>query len=467
MSSSLDGLRTAVEELRALPRHAVALTESELTEAVQYALAIVAHAEASVVSLTAEALERGTVDRSTAAGPTQRIGRLAAGESAEEVIDPDHAQRSGPLLTLAPTAAAESARTPLSQAGIEPGRARTLAVLAEATRRRDNAPIRDALLDAQTTPSVARTALDNVEKVTAVLPNATRSQVFGYFLQLPPGSGARTVHELTRRLIDRFGREGALDHNEEVLEQHESVTFTPLPCGMTRMIADLSPDHTEILRTALTALSAPAPATSCCADPHHRHAPGSQTTADDARTPAKRRADALMLLLAHGSRSVDEAGGVHTHGSARLVVTIDYAALSQQLRGAGVTDHDTAMTPATVRQLACEAEVLPMVLASRSEPLDVGRTQRLVTGSLRRAVIQRDRHCTFPGCGRPPSWCQVHHVRPWWSGGETSLANSALLCQSHHTQVHRHGFTATVHDRGVRWDLSRHRPAAQTMRSAS
>ncbi|WP_242419678.1 HNH endonuclease signature motif containing protein, partial [Frankia sp. CpI1-P] len=32
---------------------------------------------------------------------------------------------------------------------------------------------------------------------------------------------------------------------------------------------------------------------------------------------------------------------------------------------------------------------------------------------LRRALAARDRGCTFPGCDRPPSWCEAHHVIHW------------------------------------------------------
>ena len=45
----------------------------------------------------------------------------------------------------------------------------------------------------------------------------------------------------------------------------------------------------------------------------------------------------------------------------------------------------------------------------------------------------------FTGCGAPTHWCDVHHLLEWIDGGETSLANSALLCERHHTKVH-HGF---------------------------
>ncbi len=55
-----------------------------------------------------------------------------------------------------------------------------------------------------------------------------------------------------------------------------------------------------------------------------------------------------------------------------------------------------------------------------------------------RAVASRT--ASFAGCGAPTYWCDVHHLLEWHADeGETSLENSALLCERHHTKAH-HGF---------------------------
>ena len=84
------------------------------------------------------------------------------------------------------------------------------------------------------------------------------------------------------------------------------------------------------------------------------------------------------------------------------------------------------LPPGVLRRLACDAEVIPAVLGTRCEVLDVGRTRRLVTTPLWLALIARDRHCTFPGCTRPPVMCHAHHLTHWADGGTTSLTNLAL-----------------------------------------
>jgi hypothetical protein len=93
----------------------------------------------------------------------------------------------------------------------------------------------------------------------------------------------------------------------------------------------------------------------------------------------------------------------------------------------------------TARRLACDAHILPVVFDGHSHPLDVARTRRLFTAGLRKAIVARDRGCTFPGCDRDARWCDGHHVIPHWAGGPTALNNAALLCPFHHTELHKPG----------------------------
>ncbi len=73
--------------------------------------------------------------------------------------------------------------------------------------------------------------------------------------------------------------------------------------------------------------------------------------------------------------------------------------------------------------MACDADLIPAVLGAHSAVLDVGRNQRLFTAARRRALILRDRGCAFPGCDRPPEWCQGHHILSCAPGGTTALDN--------------------------------------------
>jgi hypothetical protein len=101
-------------------------------------------------------------------------------------------------------------------------------------------------------------------------------------------------------------------------------------------------------------------------------------------------------------------------------------------RVAVIIPADTDEIPAA----ACDADLYRLVLGADGEPLDVGRTTRRWTTAIRRAITHRDQHCTFPGCDRPPSHCDIHHCTPWNHGGDTATTNGTLLCRHHHTFLH-------------------------------
>jgi hypothetical protein len=101
---------------------------------------------------------------------------------------------------------------------------------------------------------------------------------------------------------------------------------------------------------------------------------------------------------------------------------------------------DGRISAATARWLACDGRISRMLIDADGLPLDVGREERIVPPHIRRAVVERDRHCVFAGCEAPHWWCDVHHLDEWLAdNGETSLDNSGLLCERHHTKVH-HGY---------------------------
>ena len=437
------------------------LTDAELTSLARSLALVHQQTEATLVAVTTDAIERGAVYGSTAADATQWVRRLSTGESTTALLGADTVSAAGPLVPLdQPQGSVDAWGDELvSRCGLEPSRASRIAKIADAVRSPLNAPLAEALQSGRINTTIAKTCLDNIDKIKAVLPDATREEIYGWLLTLDVGAGAKTIRELTKRILAQYGEE-VLDQAEDAHQKVESLSWSDEPNGMVGFTADLSPDHAEELKQAVDSLAAPSPKSDCCDDPHHRHTPGpdgtSQKTGEpDPRTAGKRRADALLLLLGLGAEAVDADGEIKHRGSATLVVTIDFLVLAGILAGLGISDTGTGITPDTVRQLACDAKILPMVLGSKNQPLNLGRKKRLVEDELRRAVIHRDKHCTYAGCDRPPVMCDVHHVESWWAGGDTSLENSALLCSTHHRIVHRDHLTATVTDTGVTWHYQR------------
>ena len=402
------------------------LDETELGDVIGTTLRASSRLENVAALATADALGRGTVANSTATGAPAWVAQHAAG------VDPLVARRVGAV-------------------GVDCADPR-------------NAVVAKALATGSATVPVAAAALREVPQILPQLPTADRDDLLGRYLSLS-SFGPRALRELSTRIRGEYAPEH-LVRDEERQQDCESVYWADLPSGLTRFIAELSGGHAAIVKHALRALSAPTPET------------GADAPERDTRTPVKRRADALVRLIQTSAgvldgttpRPVGEFGG-----TAKILVTMDYKTLYEGLRDAGrLGQHDASSSESaptylpgigrttdgdhldagTLRRLACDADLIPAVLGTESEPLDVGRAKRLFTGGLRTAVIHRDQHCTFPGCERPPDWCEAHHVKPWWAGGKTTLTNAALLCARHHTIVHRDLLTATVTTTGVTWDLT-------------
>lgn len=138
-----------------------------------------------------------------------------------------------------------------------------------------------------------------------------------------------------------------------------------------------------------------------------------------------------------------DSGAVPARASQRshLQVTASLETL-QGLRGApaGQLENGATIPDATVQRLACDATISRVILDATSAVIDVGHSQRVVTGATRRALNARDKGCRWPRCDRPVSWTSAHHIVHWAHGGRTDLDNLALLCHRHHWLVHDCGF---------------------------
>jgi len=157
---------------------------------------------------------------------------------------------------------------------------------------------------------------------------------------------------------------------------------------------------------------------------------------DDPRTAGQRRADALTELcrLALDSGALPKVNAEKPH----LLVTIPYETLTTKV-GAATLNWTGFISATDARQLACDCAVIPAVLNSAGEVLDIGRKSRIWPTAIRRAIELRDRTCRHVDCDAPAHYCDIHHKRHWADGGPTNTANGVLVCRNHHTQVHKYG----------------------------
>ena len=225
------------------------------------------------------------------------------------------------------------------------------------------------------------------------------------------------------------------DKDDEHAKAARSFTKSPGPAGMSKYQIVMDSEGAAVIDAAIAALSGPV------------KGPDGEP---DERTPTRRRADALVDIVRRGVSSPGEAPKCD---KGQLLVTIPLKDLREGVNGAGVSMTGEVLAPSVVRKLACDAGIIPVVLGTDGEVLDMGRTARFFTPAQRKAIWLRDQGCTYPGCTMPPQWCDAHHV-DWWSrDGATDLSNAALLCERHHTKVHSLDLTATITGTGVTWHL--------------
>jgi hypothetical protein len=120
--------------------------------------------------------------------------------------------------------------------------------------------------------------------------------------------------------------------------------------------------------------------------------------------------------------------------------SFDHGATADHGPATGPSGRDSGLEA----QLQTAMTLLPPTLGGApSQPLNLGRATRVVQPAQRMALAVRDRGCVFPGCDRPLSWCDAHHLWHWVDGGPTDLDNLALLCRAHHRTVHEGGWQLT------------------------
>jgi len=157
------------------------------------------------------------------------------------------------------------------------------------------------------------------------------------------------------------------------------------------------------------------------------------------RTAPQQRADALVELVEVGTLGHAEGPGRRT--VPRLNGSVSYERLeAEDARTAtgllSDLEHMGYVSPSTLERIACDCSISRVITRGKSQPLDVGRSTRVVPRALWDALVVRDGGCTADGCDRPPGWCDVHHEIPWYLGGETNLDNCKLKCRLHHRNVH-------------------------------
>jgi hypothetical protein len=276
-------------------------------------------------------------------------------------------------------------------------------------------------------------------------------------------TGRHLVHVVDPDAEDRR-LEKALDREERAAHHDRFLSISFDGAGGVRLKGRGSAEDGELLKTVLLPLTTPDPA-------------GDE--GQDLRDGGARMWDALITVAQHAENTsaVPDSHGAPT----RVMVLIGLDALQDGLAGEavagsigigaiGATGNGAELSASTIRRLACDAGIIPVVLDGHGQPLDVGRIRYAVPTWIWAALVARDRHCAFPGCDRPPVMCHAHHIKHWAHGGKTKLKNLVLLCGHHHRVIHHTPWEVRInpHDGkpeflpppkpGIEREWIRHRP---------
>lgn len=243
-----------------------------------------------------------------------------------------------------------------------------------------------------------------------------------------PGALATTA----RLLLLRLDPDGA-EPRDEQNERRREFGLREYADGSSKPYGFFTAEATLAWKAILEATAAPLPATDGMADD---------------RSAGQRRHDAMVEAAGRLLRSglLPDAGGVPV----TILATTTITELITRT-GVALTATGGALTIPQLLTIACDAQVVPVIFNDAGGIVAFGRTRRLATRGQRLALIARDGGCCFPGCSRPASWTEVHHIRAWLDDGDTDIDNLCLLCRYHHREFERRGWQVTMRDGVPEW----------------
>jgi hypothetical protein len=243
---------------------------------------------------------------------------------------------------------------------------------------------------------------------------------------------AERARSLRADIDDAFVRD-----REQLLRSRRYLHLFRQPDGMTRLTALLDPESAALVTSAFDAATSPRRGGPRFVDPAEQSR-AEELAADD-RTVEQIAHDAFVELIRVGG----QAEGSKVLGSRRPAVRVLVA--ERDLTGHGgrgfIEGQPEPVSIQTVERHVCEAGILPILFDGLGQPLRMGRKSRPFTEAQRIALAARDGGCRFPGCDRPPSWTEAHHIAEWLADhGPTDVDNGILLCRHHHLLVHDTGW---------------------------
>jgi hypothetical protein len=242
-----------------------------------------------------------------------------------------------------------------------------------------------------------------------------------------------------RELRNELDTDGVTDR-EEALRERRYLHVIPQTDGMTRLSGLLDPESAAIIVSAFDSATSPRRGGPRFVDPE-RIARADELIKDE-RTTEQISLDAFVDLVRLGGRA-DHGPLLDSRRPAVQVLVTDHD-LRMRRGFAHIEGQSTAVSIETAQRHICEAGVVPVHFDSAGQVVNLGREQRRFSRRQRIGLAARDGGCRFPGCDRPPSWTEAHHINEWARhNGSTDIADGILLCRHHHMLVHNNHWRVT------------------------
>lgn len=239
-----------------------------------------------------------------------------------------------------------------------------------------------------------------------------------------------------RALLDLDGQPEQVAEREQALRDRRYLFLSRQADGMTRLSGLLDPESAALVRDAVDGATSPRRGGPRFVSRGERE--WAERITRDIRSTEQLALDALVDLVRIGG-DVAPTDVIGTRSPAVQVIVAE-----RDLRdGRGLARIEGQTEPVsidTANRHGCSSGVIPIVIDPRGDVVALGRETRLYTRRQRVALAARDGGCRFPGCERPPSWTEAHHIVPWSEGGATDLADGVLLCRHHHLLLHNNGW---------------------------
>lgn len=311
--------------------------------------------------------------------------------------------------------------------------------------------------------------VEAADEISAALDRASRGgtldlhrKMEAHLVKLAPQFTLTDLRTLCLKGMDTLDPDG-IEPREARQREDRSLTITAMPGGAQKLVwllpstqaalvvngiyqvarqldASTGPEGARHWPEALGQIDPNQVADGCTPDGAHFDLNG-RPVGWAANEWAQKLSDAAFAFFDHATQCDSTGTGVPR---LHLVVRMTLDTLRGG-DGAASVDGGGVMSAKEARRYAATAGIIPAVLGSDSELLDLGREERLFTRPQRIALFERDGACSWPGCGSMPGWTHAHHIN-WWEhdAGETNIDNGAMLCSSHHLRIHDNGWRIEV-----------------------